>query len=152
MSNVLETLRPVLQFMKTLDLSDSATSKAALEDKFPLTGELGDALRTLADSGLEDGSLCGREAGPTRFSRVAKPEDAEGFSVDAVLMWGDGPAHIHGEGEINAMLAMDGEPEFCGVKPGWAVYAPGSQHIPSVKGGKMMIFYMLPNGSVEWIK
>ncbi|MDC1142077.1 DUF4863 family protein [Planctomycetota bacterium] len=150
MSNVLETLRPVLQFLKDLDLSDSAKAKSALDENFPLTGELGETLRSLTDSGLADGSLCGKEAGPSKFSRVAKPADAEGFSVDAVLLWGDGPWHKHVEGEVNALLALEGDPEFCGHKAGWCVFSPGSQHVPSVKGGKMMIFYMLPNGAVEW--
>lgn len=150
MSEIVNTLRPVLKLLNSLDLGETETVKAALDKDFSLEGEFGANLRKLADAGLEDGSLCKREAGPTKFSRVAKPDDAEGFSIDAVLMWGDGPAHVHPEGEVNAMFALEGDPEFCGVKPGWAVYAPGSQHIPSVKGGKMMIFYMLPNGTVEW--
>ncbi|MHC4841595.1 MAG: 4-hydroxylaminobenzoate lyase [Planctomycetota bacterium] len=152
MTTVLETLRPVLQFLKNLDLTDADAAKASLDAKFPLDGELGNSLRQLTDTGLADETLCPKEAGPSKFGRIAKPDDAEGFSVDAVLLWGDGMAHVHVEGEVNAMLAVEGFPEFCGFKPGWAVFAPGSQHIPSVTGGKMMIFYMLPNGSVEWKK
>jgi hypothetical protein len=151
MSNqaIIQALTPVLRRLKTLDLS-APGARDTLELEFPLSGPLGDKLRELADAGLAEGWLCSREAGPSRFSRVAKPDAAEGFSVDAVLLWGDGPRHKHVKGEVNCMLAMDGEPEFCGFPPGWAVFPPGSAHVPSVTGGRMMIFYMLPDGAVEW--
>ena len=149
---IIDALTPVLERLKTLDLSATGAARAALEAEFPLTGEFGARLRTLAEQGLADASLCGKEAGDSKFSRVAKPDAAHGFGVDAVMLWGDGPWHKHTKGEVNCMLALDGEPSFCGFKEGWAVFAPESQHVPSVKDGKMLIFYMLPDGAVEWKK
>jgi hypothetical protein len=148
--DIIEALAPVLTRIKGLDLSDPTAARATLEQEFALSGELGQSLRTIAESGLRDGWLCNREAGATRFSRVAKPDAGNGFSIDAVLLNGDGPWHKHLKGEVNCMLALEGAPEFCGFKPGWAVFAPGSAHVPSVRGGNMLIFYMLPDGAVEW--
>ena len=154
MSNesVIDALAPVLERLKSLDLSDPGAAIELLNMEYPLHTEFGDKLRELAKQGVEEGWLCGREGGPSKFSRVAKPEAGHGYSIDAVLLWGDGPWHKHVKGEVNCMLAWEGEPEFCGFKEGWAVFSPGSQHVPTVKGGKMMIFYMLPEGAVEWKK
>ena len=152
MSNeeIVRVLTPVLQRLPSLNLADPAATREALDAEFPLSGPLGESLRKLTDAGLREGWLCKREAGPSRFSRVAKVDTGLGYSIDAVLLWGDGPKHTHVEGEVNCMIALEGEPEFCGFKPGWAVFPPGSSHVPSVSGGKMMIFYMLPNGAVKW--
>jgi hypothetical protein len=154
MSNerIIDTLAPVLERLKALDLTDPAKAAQALTTEFPLNGELGVSLRKLANQGLKEGWLCGKEAGPSKFSRVAKPDAGKGYSVDAVMLWGDGPWHKHTNGEVNCMLALEGKPAFCGFKEGWAVFPPGSQHVPSVTGGKMIIFYMLPGGAVEWKK
>jgi hypothetical protein len=152
MSNesIIDALFPVLERLKTLDLNEPGAAKESLDMEFPLHSEFGDNLKALARKGLEEGWLCNREGGPSKFSRVAKPEAGGGFSIDAVLMWGDGPWHKHTRGEVNCLLAWEEEPAFCGFKEGWAVFEPGSQHIPSVKGGAMMIFYLLPDGAVEW--
>ena len=150
-ADLLAALEPVLKRLKTLDLADPAAA-AALEVEFPMAGAFGAGLRKAAEAALQSGAICSREGGPSRFSRVAKPEAAHGFSVDAVLLWGDGPWHRHTNGEVNCMLGWEGAPEFCGHRPGWVVFPPGSAHVPSVTGGKMLIFYLLPGGAMEWKK
>lgn len=152
MSNetMIEALGPVLAHLKTLDLSDPEAARESLNQLFPPDGPTFAALGTLAQQGVQQGWLCTREGGPSKFSRVAKPDKGNGFSIDAVLLWGEGPRHKHLKGEINCMFALEGEPKFCGFEPGWAVFAPGSAHVPSVQGGKMLILYMLPDGAVEW--
>jgi hypothetical protein len=150
--DVIAALQPVLARLKTLDLANPAAARDTLQREFPPDGPLFAALRELGQAGLTQGWLCSREAGPSRFSRVAKPDAADGYSIDAVLLWGDGPWHKHTRGEVNALIAVEGQPRFCGFEPGWAVFAPGSQHVPSVSGGRMLIFYMLPDGAVEWKK
>lgn len=149
---IIDALTPVLERLNMLDITDADAAKQALDTEFPVRGEFGDNLRALARQGMEEEWLCNREGGPSMFSRVAKPDAGKGYSIDAVFMWGDGPWHKHTKGEVNCLLAFEGDPEFCGIKEGWAVFEPGSQHVPSVKGGKMMIFYMLPEGAVEWKK
>lgn len=150
--DVIDALAPVLARLKTLDLTNPAAAKETLQREFPLDGPLFRKLTQLGSTGLAEGWLCAKEAGPSRFSRVAKPEAASGYSVDAVYLWGDGPWHKHTKGEVNALIPLEGTPKFCGHGPGWAVFEPGSQHVPSVKDGKMLIFYLLPDGAVEWKK
>ena len=90
-----------------------------------------------------------REKGAVKFGRLAAEQN--GFSLDVVLSGGDGPRHRHPKGEINLMFSWAGEPVFDGCKPGWAVFPPGSEHVPAVSGGQMLILYLLPDGEVEWI-
>ncbi len=150
--DVIDTLAPVLARLKDTLLVNPVAAEEILAAEFPPDGPLFSRLKQLGTAGLAEGWLCNKEGGPSRFSRVAKPEAASGFSIDAVYLWGDGPWHKHTKGEVNALIAIEGEPTFCGFGPGWAVFEPGSQHIPSVKGGKMLIFYLLPDGAVEWKK
>ena len=154
MSNelLIQALEPVLKRLPSLNLTEVAAARATLEKEFPLTGALGAKLKELSERGLKEGWLCNREGGGSKFSRVAKPEKAHGYSIDAVLLSGDGPWHKHTKGEINVCLNWGGTPKFCGHGPGWAVFAPGSEHIPSVSGGSMLIFYLLPEGAMEWKK
>ena len=149
---IIDALSPVLDRLKNLDLSEPGAAKETLDMEFPLHSEFGDTLKALADQGVRDGWLCGKEMGDSKFSRVAKADAGKGFSIDAVMLWGDGPWHKHTKGEVNCLIALEGDPSFCGFKEGWAVFAPDSQDVPSVKDGKMIIFYMLPDGAVEWKK
>lgn len=152
MSNqqVIELLSPVLAHLNSTVLVNPVAVEEALQAKFPEGCALLADLAKLGKAGLTEGWLCTKEAGGTRFSRVAKPEAAQGFSVDAVLLSGEGPWHKHTKGEVNCLISLEGKPKFCGMSPPWAAFEPGSQHVPSVTGGKMLIFYMLPEGAVEW--
>ena len=91
--------------------------------------------------------LLPRAQGGIRFGRVAK--DLHGFSVDAVLMDVPGPRHRHPNGEIDLCFPTRGEPKFDGHGPGWVVYGRGSAHVPTVRGGEMLILYFLPGGAIE---
>ena len=82
------------------------------------------------------------------FGRLAK--DMGGYAVDCVLMEGKALGHTHPRGEINISYDWEGEPRFDGFEPGWVVYPPGSHHVPTVTGGKMLFVYFLPGGEVTW--
>jgi len=71
--------------------------------------------------------------------------------VDLVWMTGPGINHRHPKGEINLCFAVEGAARFDGQPEGWVVFPPGSQHVPTVTGGRMLIVYFLPSGAVEWI-
>ncbi|CAG0995160.1 hypothetical protein PLCT2_02706 [Planctomycetaceae bacterium] len=154
MSNevIIGALGPVLQRLKSVDLSTPQAAREALGREFGPDSTPIKHLRNLGEIGLREGWLCDKGAPGSKFSRVAKPEKAMGFSIDAVLLSAEGPWHKHTKGEVNYCIAIDGEPKFCGIEPGWAVFAPGSEHVPSVSGGTMLIFYLLPQGAVEWKK
>ena len=104
--------------------------------------------------GVADGWMCAREGGGIRYGRVIKPaDDLGGCSVDVVDMDDlAGPHHAHPNGEIDLCFARSGAPKFDGNPEGWVVYGPGSRHVPTVRGGEMLILYFLPGGAMEFVK
>lgn len=149
MTALLEALQPVLDALQSLSLADAAAAQRTLSQRFPLDGPVIEAIRAAAEPGIADGSLLPKEMGGVRFGRVAK--DAQGFSVDVVLSAAGGPRHRHPNGEVDLLLVREGEPLFDGHAPGWAVYPPGSEHVPAVTGGEMFIVYFLPGGAIAWV-
>jgi len=115
------------------------------------------AYRELAQccrQGVDAGWLCQHEAGGIRYGRVFKPSaDLHGFSVDVVDM-NDlaGPHHRHPSGEIDLVMPIDDAARFDGHPAGWVVYAAGSAHYPTVSGGRALILYLLPAGSIEFTR
>ena len=144
-------LRPLLDFAAGLDLTDPESARAALRRDFPEDGPFVQRLRSAMEQALDSGAICNRGEPPVRWSRVFKAgEESRGFSADAVLMSAPGPRHRHPNGEIDLCFALEGEPAFDGNPPGWTVYPPGSEHVPSVSGGTMLILYLLPQGAIEF--
>jgi len=102
--------------------------------------------------GVAEGWLCAREAGGIRYGRIFKPAgDLQGFSVDVVEMDDvAGPHHAHPGGEIDLVMPQQGEAQFDNHPAGWVVYEPGSDHRPTVSGGRALVLYLLPDGSIEF--
>ena len=61
-----------------------------------------------------------------------------------------GPHHSHPNGEIDLVMPSEGEARFDGHGAGWVVYPPGSAHHPTVSGGRALVLYLLPEGSIEF--
>ncbi len=128
----------------------------ALEDRlnatWPRDGAAFRELRALCAQGETEGWLVNREAGGIRFGRVIKPGAGAGdFSVDVVRMKDvRGPHHVHPNGEIGAIMGIDGTPVFDGHDEGWYVYGPGTHHHPTVTGGDAYVLYLLPGGAIEF--
>ena len=101
---------------------------------------------------IRNGWMCNREAGGIRFGRVIKAGPAtHGFSVDVVDMDDVvGPHHRHPNGEIDLVMPLDGDARFDGHGAGWVVYGPGSAHEPTVRGGRALVLYLLPQGAIEF--
>jgi hypothetical protein len=127
--------------------SDAAARVAA---RVPFAGEAVRRLRAAAFAAVDSPWLLPKENAGIRFGRVAK--DLDGFSVDAVLMDRPGPRHRHPNGEVDLCFARKGAPAFDGHPEGWVVYGPGSVHVPTVRGGEMLILYFLPGGAIEFLK
>lgn len=142
-------LAPLAEALSTIDINDPATATAAVEKACPFDGETVTALREAAIAEIDSEWLLPKEAGGIRFGRVVR--DLSEFSVDAVLMSSPGPLHRHPNGEIDLCFATDSDPQFDGKPEGWVVYEPGSQHIPTVTGGEMLILYFLPGGAIEFL-
>lgn len=135
-----------------VDPSDPDTAMQRLAELLPPDGEEARAIGARLAELIAAGEVAERGELPVKFGRVAKPGDASGgFSIDVVHMSGPGPLHRHPTGEIDFCFALSGEPTFDGHAPGWVVYGPDSQHVPTVAGGEMGIVYLLPEGSIEFL-
>jgi len=142
MDAIWQHLDPVVELLSQLDLADADATRQSLTERFGAMPELQQFCREHV------AELCPKQAGSTRFGRLAK--DRCGFSVDTVVSSGRGMEHTHPRGEINFCFALDGEPRFDGDAPGWIVYAPDTRHPANVEGGTMFMIYFLPGGEIEW--
>ena len=111
-------------------------------------------LKQACITGVEQGWLCDREGGGIRYGRIFKPaDDLHGFSVDVVDMKDiAGPHHAHPQGEIDLIMPLDDAAQFDGRPAGWLVCPPGSAHRPTVSGGRALVLYLLPQGSIEFTR
>jgi len=150
---MIETFQPLLEAAHGLDLSDPEQARAELTRRLDPAGA--DALRINQElqTLLEAGRIAERGELPVRWGRVAKatPETLD-QSIDVVLMTGAGPHHLHPAGEVNWCVPLEGEPTFEGCGRGWVVMPPASAHVPEVRGGRMLIVYLLPGGKIEFTR
>jgi hypothetical protein len=138
-------LRPLAEVLRGVDVDAAAQT----ERLAPFAGAVVAEVRRAALASIGSDWLLPKAANCLRFGRVAK--DLLGFSVDAVLMDGPGPKHRHGNGEIDLGMATKGMPRFDGHPEGWVVYGRGSVHVPTVRGGEMLVIYLLPGGAIEFL-
>lgn len=135
-------------------------SRQIAELKGHAVGEALAVLRSLDTEAVEaalraahaEGWLTNKEAGGVRFGRLTRAsESSAGLSIDVVDMAGPASApHTHVTGEYDLCLVLEGSPRFDGHGPGWVVYPPGSRHIPTVTGGRMLIAYFVPGGEIRF--
>ncbi len=149
---MLDTFQPLIQAATGIDLTDPEAAKAELYGRLDPASEAGKAVTAALVDLLEKGEVANRGEAPVKFSRAAKAtEETNDFSIDVVDMTGPGPRHLHPNGEINWCIALEGEPTFQGQPPGWVVETPGSEHVPTVEGGRMLIVYLLPGGAMQFL-
>lgn len=148
--DLLPLLAPLSEAIAALDLTRPEEARANLEATFDAhrMAELTEALRASHAAG----TLTPRQAAPgVRFGRAAKPAQLPGgCSVDVVDIEGAGAGHTHPRGEVSWCVPLSGDPTFEGVRSGWAVLGAGSHHVPTVRGGRMLIAYWIPGGEVAW--
>jgi hypothetical protein len=150
--SVRSALEPLLVTVASLDLADPPRAQAILDRAHPYRS-LG-AIADLCREAQAEGWLTPKRASADlTFGRLAKPEPTtHQLSVDVVDMGGAGAEHVHPRGEVSLCFEQSGEPLFCGHPPGWVVLPPGSRHVPTVTGGRMLIVYFLPEGAMEWVR
>jgi hypothetical protein len=104
------------------------------------------ALQAACEAGVAEGWLCDREGGGIRYGRIFKPAaELHGFSVDVVDMTDvAGPHHSHPNGEIDLIMPIEGEAQFDG--------RPGSAHRPTVRQGRALVLYLLPEGRIDFTR
>lgn len=145
-------VKPVTDKIAGLPLDSDL--EARLNREFPPDGPVFQALAGACRTGIAEGWLCQREHGGIRFGRPVKPSpETHGYSVDVVEMDDlAGPYHRHPNGEIDMIMPVSGDARFDGRGEGWLVYGPGTEHAPTVSGGKAIILYLLPGGEIEFKK
>ncbi len=147
---LLTALEPITRYVATLDLSDPAAAQRLLDTAFPPSFR--GALDPLFRAAEAAGTLTPRRATPTlTFGRLSKPSAESDYqAIDVVDMAGAGAAHVHPRGEVSLCLPREGTPVFEGCSTGFVVMPPGSRHIPTVHGGRMVIAYWLPGGEIHF--
>jgi hypothetical protein len=141
----------LVDVVRAIDTSDPKRAESALNAALPTAGPEALSIKQRLHSLVKEGVLASRGELPVRYGRVAKAGPATaGYSIDVVHMTGPGPLHRHPKGEIDLCFALSGAPTFDGRAPGWVVYGPDSQHVPTVAGGEMLIVYFLPEGAIEF--
>jgi len=147
-----ELLLPVVRFITGLPLDKLL--ERALNAEFPPDSVLFRRIRSACLDAISAGWMCSQGEGNRRFGRIFEPaSDLGGFSVDVVDITDRvGNHHRHPTGEIDMIMPMALAAKFDGCGAGWLVYAPDSAHKPTVTGGRALILYLLPGGSIEWSK
>jgi hypothetical protein len=51
---------------------------------------------------------------------------------------------------VELCIDLAGEPAFDGKRQRFIAYPPGSRHVPTVSGGRMLILYFLPGGEINF--
>jgi hypothetical protein len=128
--------------------------EADLAAAFPPYGPTCSAIRQACDEAIAAGWMCSQGQAGRRFGRVIEPTAAtQRLSVDVVELEDiAGPHHRHPNGEICLVMPIDAEATFDGRGAGWLVYGPGTAHRPTVRKGKALVLYMLPDGVIEFTK
>lgn len=154
--SLLQALAPLLVRIDGLDPDRVASAEQAL-NATPT-----DAVVQALKEAHAGGWLTPKEGGGVRFGRLAKATpDTHGFTIDVVEM--DGPArrpgvegsaglsaHTHLTGEFDLCIALEGAPMFDGRSDRWVIFPPGSRHVPTVTGGRMLIAYFVRDGAVRY--
>lgn len=152
-TDLIASFRSLCEAARGVDLADPEAACAELETRLHPASERARALAATLARLLEEGRIAERGAPPVRFGRVSKPrEETLDFSIDVVVMSAPGPKHRHPRGEVNYCIGLEGSPTFDGRPPGWVVLPPGSEHVPTVAGGTMLIVYLLPQGEIQFLE
>ena len=138
--------------LASVNLSKPDVARATLHSKYPPSGDYMLEVRRLCQRGIDEGwlSAAAASSAPNRSLRISPHSKYFPFAVEITHLSGEGQGHGHPKGEIAVGWAVDGNPRFCGSDPGWMVFAPGTKHVPLVKGGSMFLLHFLPGGQIDW--
>ena len=144
-------VRPVTDFIAAKAVDRQLGE--ALNRAFPGDGALVVGVEAACHQAIAAGWMCAQGGDGRRFGRVIEPaQDTCRLSVDVVdLTEVVGPLHRHPNGEICLVMPVDAAARFDGKGRGWCVYAAGSSHRPTVKGGRALVLYLLPEGKIEFL-
>ena len=144
------TLQPVLDAVGNKSVNQDLAH--LLNEEFPGDGKAFQAIESACHAAIDAGWMCTQGGEGRRFGRVIEPTDkTHELSVDVVdLEDVVGPHHRHPNGEICMVMPVDEDARFNGHPRGWCVFEPGSDHFPTVQGGRSLVLYLLPGGEIEF--
>ncbi len=130
-----------------------AALESRLNERFGAGSDAYQNLRRLLELGIDEGWVAYVDIQGAAYRRgcIAEPaaQTAE-LSVESGLLENvKGQYHCHTLGEINMIMPIDADANFCGHGAGWKVFPPMSEHFPTVKGRALMM-YFLPQGRIEY--
>ncbi|HEY5790771.1 MAG TPA: DUF4863 family protein [Gammaproteobacteria bacterium] len=129
-----------------------ATLEHDLAQRFPPGDSWFGQVEAACHAAIAAGWMCSQGGDGRRFGRViqAGPETGN-LSVDVVdLVDIVGPHHVHPNGEVCMVMPVDPAATFDDGGAGWQVNPPGSAHRPTVRDGRALVLYLLPDGAIEF--
>ena len=128
------------------------TLQNALAAKLPPDGDWFAKVEAACHDAVDAGWMCAEGEGTRRFGRVIEPSpETQDLSVDVVdLADTRAPHHTHPNGEVLMIMPVDDAATFDARGRGWLVYGPGTGHRPTVRHGRALVLYLLPEGRIEW--
>jgi len=150
-SQVEQLFTPILEFLSTTPVDTQLAYR--LSKRFPLSSSLIQQIRQWSLDGVHNGTIRMRGPQSLRFGNLLHQKRSTfPFRIDIVDMSGVGPGHLHPLGEVNLCFTTTndgtGLTSFDGISEGWVVKQPNSWHKPTVRHGRMIIIYFLPQGKV----
>lgn len=144
------TLQPVLDAVGSRPVNQDLAR--LLNEEFPGDGDAFRAIESACHAAIDAGWMCTQGGEGRRFGRVIEAtEKTHDLSVDVVdLEDVVGPHHRHPNGEICMVMPVDDDARFNENPRGWCVFEPGSDHFPTVQGGRSLVLYLLPGGEIEF--
>jgi hypothetical protein len=123
-----------------------------LNRAFPGEGKAVRDIEAACQQAIAAGWMCSQGEGNRRFGRVVEPSaDTRDLSVDVVYLADViGPHHKHPNGEVCLVMPLTPTATFDGKGRGWCVYGPNSGHRPTVRDGRALVLYLLPEGKIEF--
>jgi len=148
---LLQWVRRLCDDMRSRPLDEEL--EAHLNDHYGVGTQAYEEMCRLLKLGVEEGwaGYVEIDGAAYRRGRIAEPghQTAEMSVESGLLRDVKGQYHCHTRGEINMIIPLEPDAQFCEHGAGWRVFAPMSEHFPTVKGWALMM-YFLPGGEIEY--
>jgi hypothetical protein len=143
-------VEPVLTTISQANIDSDL--EARLNAAFPPSSALFGDIENACHEPIKAGWMCSQGGEGRRFGRVVEPlAETNNLSIDVVDLTDIvGPHHRHPTGEVCMIMPVTEGAKFDGRDAGWCVNPPGSAHRPTVRNGRALVLYLLPEGKIEF--
>jgi hypothetical protein len=143
-------VKPVVVAISQAKIDSGLETK--LNATFPPSSATFRNIENACHEAIRAGWMCNQGGEGRRFGRVLEPSvETDDLSIDVVDLTDIvGPHHRHPTGEVCMVMPVTEGAKFDGHDAGWCVNPPGSAHRPTVKNGRALVLYLLPEGKIEF--